>query len=89
MSAFLLDINLVVLAFRTFYQLPPSLQAEEEAFPYQEEESKLKFSTNNTPQTPLLPAYSISSFEMFLINHAPVKTFVVFVYHYIDSLFYW
>lgn len=42
------------LPFRTFYQLPSSVQAEEEAFLYQEKEGKLRFS--NTPSTPLLPA---------------------------------
>ena len=42
---------------RTVYQLPASLQAEEEAVPHQEEESKLTFNTDRTPPTPLLPVY--------------------------------
>lgn len=59
---------------RTFYQLSPPLQAEEEALPDQKEESKLRLNTNSIPWTPLLPAYS-STFVFN--NHHPYVKFII------------
>lgn len=52
-----------LLSFRTLYQLPSSLQAEEEAFLYQEEEGQLRNSI--TPRKPPLPAHFLFWNDLF------------------------
>lgn len=86
---FVVDINLFIFLFgflfRTFYQLSSPLQAEEEAFLHQEEESELKWSANASAAC--LIQYTFIKSTMFLhLASVDRLLFLCFLFHILFDL---